>query len=401
MLMCMETGILFCTIQLAVINMKYSFDSIKEKRLLLYEYIRGSKAYGLQLPTSDEDRGAVFTMDVDDVLGISVNKVEQVSDERNDTTWYELGKFMDLLSVANPNALEALFVNPEHIVYMHPAFKCIYDNRQMFVTKDTFKAFTGYAISQIKKARGLNKMIVNPVNEKKDILDFCYTFKNQGTEPFKDFLNRRGLKAKYCGLVHLPNMEQMYGVYYDWGNHELHEPGLWNSFAHDPDEKLPLPIGYRGAMDENNETTQLRLSSVKKNASPICYISFNENGFKTHCRQYKEYKEWVAKRNPQRYLENKEKEFDRKNMMHCARLLAMGIEIAETGKVNVDRSNIDRDFLLNIRLGNTTYDKLMEYLETQKNKLDEIIDKSTLPDHVDLEKLNALMISARKNIYSV
>lgn len=46
----------------------------------------------------------------------------------------------------------------------------------------------------------------------------------------------------------------------------------------------------------------------------------------------------------------------------------MGLEIAKTGQVNVDRTNIDRDFILDIRLGNSTYDELINYLDSKRKK---------------------------------
>lgn len=44
------------------------------------------------------------------------------------------------------------------------------------MTKACFKPFMGYAKTQIIKARGLNKKIVNPVKERLEPLDFAYTF---------------------------------------------------------------------------------------------------------------------------------------------------------------------------------------------------------------------------------
>ena len=41
---------------------KYTFENIRENGLLLYEYVRGSNAYGLSLPTSDIDTGGVYLM---------------------------------------------------------------------------------------------------------------------------------------------------------------------------------------------------------------------------------------------------------------------------------------------------------------------------------------------------
>ena len=397
---------------------KYTFENIRENGLLLYEYVRGSNAYGLSLPTSDIDTGGVYLMPKKDYYSILNDYPEQISDSKNDTVWYEVGRYLELLYKSNPNMIESLYVPDRCVRYITPAFEELRKNRELFLSKELLTSLCGYAKSQIYKARGLNKKIVNPVDTRKDILDFCYTFKGQGTTPFKKWLEKRGLKAKYCGLVHLPNMEQMYGVYYDWGNHILNEYKtkyfiddvlLYYAMEYfdipDSEDALDLlfetvkPIGYRGAMDENNDTTQLRLSSVEKGIPPICIIQYNENGFKTHCRQYKEYQQWVRERNPQRYLENKDKEFDRKNMMHCVRLLTMGIEIAKTGKVNVDRTDIDRDFLLNIRLGNTTYDEIIQYAGAKQVELDEAMKTCTLPDKTDIEKVKELLIDIRSKYY--
>lgn len=425
---------------------KYTFENIREQNILLYEYVRGSQAYGLSLPTSDEDTGGVFIMDYSDVLGISDNKIDQVNDEKNDTVWYEIGKYIELLAKANPNMLESLFI-PDHCVkYVHPAFQIIKDNRNTFVTKETFKSFVGYATSQIQKARGLNKKIVNPIVERKQPLDFCYTFNGyQGTTPIANWLAERGLKQIYCGLNHLPNMNQMYGVFYDYAQHIRMEYKTPEAFLEYYNEQLNtsdkknmvityfenflqefvdaksfsdtqellntycsastiieaykalVPKGYHGIVKEAGTSNDVHLDSILKGDYPICHMSYNEDGYQSHCRMYKEYKEWEAKRNPQRYLENLEKDFDRKNMMHCVRLLTMGIEIATTGQVNVDRTDIDREFLLNIRLGNTTYEEIIAYADAKKNELQAAIEKCDfLPDKIDMNEVNNILINIRK-----
>lgn len=425
---------------------KYTFENIREQNILLYEYVRGSQAYGLSLPTSDEDTGGVFIMDYSDVLGISDNKIDQVNDAKNDTVWYEIGKYIELLAKANPNMLESLFI-PDHCVkYIHPAFQIIKDNRNTFVTKETFKSFVGYATSQIQKARGLNKKIVNPITERKTPIDFCYTFNDyQGTTPILNWLGERHMKQIYCGLNHLPNMNQMYGVFYDYAQHIRMEYKnvndfivAYNNYLDDPIldncKKYPVfnwfdnflydyvmdkhidsdeydnnavlteayyalkPKGYHGIVKEAGTSNDVHLDSILKGDYPICHMSYNEDGYQSHCRMYKEYKEWEEKRNPQRYLENLEKDFDRKNMMHCVRLLTMGIEIAKTGKVNVDRTNIDREFLLNIRLGNTTYEDIIAYADAKKTELQEAIEKCDfLPDKIDMDAVNNILINIRKN----
>ena len=64
---------------------------------------------------------------------------------------------------SNPTALESLFI-PKHCIIgeVHPMVQYIIDNRDMFLSKECFKTLLGYSYSQIYKARGLNKKIVNP-----------------------------------------------------------------------------------------------------------------------------------------------------------------------------------------------------------------------------------------------
>ena len=201
-----------------------SFESIKEQGLLLFSWIRGSHSYGLNIETSDVDTSAIYVLPNDRLYGLSENYQDMIQDEKGDNTWYEIGKFMNMLIKSNPTVLEALFVDEQFITYEHPLFNEIRKRRQEFVTKDCFNAFIGYAYEQIKKARGLNKKIVQePMKEHLHPLDFCYTFYKQGSTHIIPYLSKRGLKQKYCGLVNIPNMPNTYGVYYDFGNHILHE----------------------------------------------------------------------------------------------------------------------------------------------------------------------------------
>ena len=50
-------------------------------------------------------------------------------------------------------------------------------------------------------------------------MDFCFTFKGQGSQSMQEWLDERGLDQRNCGLVNVPNIPNIYGVYYDWGQH--------------------------------------------------------------------------------------------------------------------------------------------------------------------------------------
>ena len=96
---------------------KLTFDEIRERGLLLYEYKRGSHAYGLNTKDSDEDYGGIFMASADQLLGLGFDYQEQVQNETNDIVWYELNKFMRLLLSSNPTILESLFVPDDCVIY--------------------------------------------------------------------------------------------------------------------------------------------------------------------------------------------------------------------------------------------------------------------------------------------
>lgn len=420
---------------------KETFEEVKNSGRLIYQYVRGSHAYGLNVETSDVDTGGVYITTNDILLGLRSGYCEQIADKKNDNVWYEVGRFLELLMNSNPNMLEALFVPERCILYKHPVMDYILENRHRFLTKKAFNALVGYSIDQIHKARGLNKKIVKPIKERKTPIDFCYTFKNQGSEPVAQFLKRNGLKQIYCGLVHIDNMDQAYSVFYDWGQHihmewktaeefaefmmtdegdkfietidrfntdlayQLRPALTWGKEANRSynvakwiamyNEEIK-PSGYHGIQKEDGSSNDVHLDSVLKGEKPIFHLLYNKNGYASHCREYKDYKDWEENRNQARYESNLDKNYDAKNMMHCIRLIQMGIELAKTGELNVDREAMgDRDFLLKVRNHGFTYEFLIEYAEKKKLELDEAAKNTILPDELDKDFVNDLLIRIR------
>jgi hypothetical protein len=240
------------------------------------------------------------------------------------------------------------------------------------------------------------------------------------------------LEQRNCGLVNIPNMDGVYGVYYDFGQHfELNKIDIeyfidvenrndpfisymFNTFVKDDIHyttqmyslynKLRTPKGgHCGIISEVGDSNQIRFSSVKKDDIPICYMAYNQSGYGCHCREYKEYTEWKEKRNKARYENNleglsegKNKFYDSKNMMHCFRLLSMCIEVAEGKGILVDRTNIDRNFLMDVRNRKYTYDELMERLLDLKARMDKAIEDSKISESIDVEFVNNLLLECRK-----
>ena len=379
---------------------------------LAYKFVRGSTLYNTNIETSDVDYGGVFILPNERLIGLSDFYQDQISDEKHDTTYYEFNRWVELLMKANPNALESLFVPTDKVIgNIHPAVQLIIDNRDMFLTKECFKSLSGYAYAQIQKCRGLNKKCVQPVMEKKEVMDFCYTFKDQGSQPMKEFLEERGYLQKYCGLVSIPNMKDTYGVYYDFASHVKFE------FDNYKDRRVFLSLcndwfggeyyewvfdrfvnnefyGYSGIVHPEGKSNEVRLSSIPKGEMPICFMTYNQQGYESHCRKYKEYYEWVEKRNPARYESNLKSNYDVKNVAHCVRLLHMGRELAKGEGFNVVRT-WDREMILDIRNHKYEYEEIIEYVEKVFAEMKELAEKCDLPKTVDKQKVNELILQAR------
>ncbi|WP_240935710.1 nucleotidyltransferase domain-containing protein [Hymenobacter sp. HDW8] len=149
------------------------------------------------------------------------------------------------------------------------------------------------------------------------------------------------------------------------------------------------------------ETSQdVLLSAVPKGQEPVAYLSFNRNGYSSYCRVFREYHEWVKKRNAERYENTVQhgKNYDAKNMLHVFRLLQMAEEIALTGQLHVRRPN--RDFLLQIRRGEFEYETLVEQAEALVMRVEAAFAASNLPEAPDKQAAEHLLIRMRQDWYS-
>ncbi len=350
-----------------------TIQDLKDNGLIIYECISGSKAYGLDLPTSDTDIRGVFLLPQDKLYGLRY--IEQVADKTNDTVYYELGRFIALLRKNNPNILELLATPKDKILHKHPLIERI--KPELFLSKRCKDTFGGYAFTQVRKARGLNKKIVNPVDKaRKTILEFCYVLHKQGSIPLLKWLELNDFRQENIGLVNVPHAKGIFGIYYD----------------------AEGTLGYKGIMRKTT-ANEVLLSSIPKREEVIGHLYFNQDGYTKYCKDYREYWDWVEKRNESRYQNNVEhgKNYDSKNMMHTFRLLDMAVEILEQGKVIVHRPN--REALLAIRRGEWEYDDLIAKAEEKMQAVESAYENSALPERPDAEAIERLLVELRHAFY--
>ncbi|NQX90960.1 MAG: nucleotidyltransferase domain-containing protein [Flavobacteriales bacterium] len=346
-------------------------EFIRKNNLILLECVSGSTAYGLATPQSDTDIKGVFVQPKETYYGLGY--VPQISDEKNDVVFYELKRFIELLSVNNPNILELLNTPEEHIIFKSPLLHLI--NPKSVLSKKCKDTFGGFALSQIKKAQGLKKKIVNPLDrEKKDLLAFCYVLEGDKSVALIDFLDARGWKQEECGLSKIPLMKGMYHLY-----HNIHQQ-------------------YSGVIS-SAKANEVSLSSIPKDVQADTVLYLNKDGYSSYCKEYREYWAWVENRNEERFLNNQKhnRNYDSKNMMHVFRLLEMALEIAKEGKINVARPN--REFLLSIKSGDFTYDELLSKANGLFEEMEQSFEVSDLPQEPDVKLLDRLAFEIREGFY--
>ena len=384
-------------------------EFLVENGLILFETIVGSQAYGTQTPTSDIDQKFVYILPEDCILGTGY--VEQINVNKDYVGW-EIRRFLELMGSNNPTVLELLNSPEDCIVSKHPLFDLIIAHKDEFITKICKDSFGGYARQQISKAKGLNKK-QNWEKDKvtrKDVLDFCYVIEGPKSIPWKVYNEYKGYDEKFCGVVNVPNARDLYAVYYDkqaylcFGSDISEDEKELLKFKL-KESNLPLGFGYKGLVKTGEganvaESNQLRLSSIPKGEMPICNIIYNKDGYSSHCKDYKEYQDWLENRNETRYVETKEhgQRIDGKNMMHCIRLIRMAQEIGAGKGINVRRP--DAEELLSIRRGEVDLDNLIQMADQAIEEMDSIFDNSDLPKKVDSGLVNSLLIKIRKEFYN-
>lgn len=374
---------------------QYFIDFIQQKcpkaePLLIV--IRGSQAYGTNLPTSDTDYAGVYIQSIDDIMGLNTYK-EQINDDKNDTVFYEVKRFLDLLSSNNPTVLELLNTPEDCIIYKHPLFDLILSNRDKFITKICAKSFGGYAIQQIKKAKGQDKKQnwEKERIERKTPLDFCYLHLGYKSIPLTDWLKEYDKDQSKCGLSKIPHSRDLYALYYNFS--EDYTEKFFN-------EKEIDEIKFKGvAFEDSND---IRLSSIPLGVDTewfVGHLTYNKDEYSKHCKEYNSYQEWLKNRNEQRWVdvESHGQKIDGKNMMHCRRLLQMSREIGEGKGIVVRRPN--REELISIRKGEIDLQSLIDLAEKDISEIDELFQNSNLPDSVDLKFVNSLLVVLRTEFY--
>lgn len=342
---------------------------------MLLECISGSRAYNLQLPTSDTDIKGVFILPQQELYGMTYTP--QVANQSNDEVYFEIKRFLELLEKNNPNILELLSTGADNQLYRHPLMELI--KPADFLSRLCLDTFAGFANTQLKRARGLNKKINQSYPaERKSVFEFCYVIVGSQSVLLRNWLHEKQLQPEHCGLSRIDHFRDIYALYHTG--------------------QFDTPVIFKGIFS-GSDANDVQLSAVPKGPAPLAIMQFNKDGYTVYCKEFAAYHEWETLRNEARYAHNKAlgADYDSKHMMHTFRLLNMAAEIAQYKEVRVYRH--DRDFLLRIRNGEFSYDTLVEMATEKLHHMQQLYAVSDLPEHPDPALAETLLVRIREAYY--
>lgn len=341
---------------------------------VIYRCVAGSRAYGTARPESDEDIRGIFILPRSAYLSLEP-ALEQVSDERNDIVYYTLARFLQLASVANPNIVELLFMPEDCVLHRTRWMDRLLEERELFITRQAFPSHTGYALAQIKRAKGRNKWVNNPQPEGlPGREEFCWVIPRErgaGAEqnmPYRPIpLRETGIDLAEChcaGLEHCPGTYRLY--HYGSEARGVFRKGVVSC------ESIPI----------EDEWTRF-----------VGLLIYDRSLHEKAKRDHQNYWEWRRNRNEARWQSQEQgaMDYDAKNMMHTIRLLLSGEHLLRHGAPLVRFEGEKLQLLRGILDGEHEYDELLELAERKVVELEGICDRSSLPENADRARITELL----------
>lgn len=358
----------------------------------IFETIVGSRAYGINADDSDYDKSGVMIPGLEYFFGTM--KVEQFQGYETDKTIYEIRKIIRLISDNNPNCLDLLFSPDKCIIKITPYWERIIENSHLFLSKKCRFTFSGYAISQLNRIKTHRGYLMGnvPVKypERRD-----YGLKETSifeTAQLKSLINieslfeyvseeNRDIFIRQLDTVYADNIMPIFKKYIKEDRKEVFIPYIQNTLRSQLNTFTILgKCGY--IKDEYLDQAEKELAYQNK------------------LREWKNYEDWKKTRNKKRAELEKKYGHDTKHSCHLVRLLRMGAEILENGKVYVDRSNIDAEELKDIRNGLWSYEKIEEYANSMDQKLNKLYETSTLQKNPQINKIEDLCLEIVSSYHS-
>lgn len=318
----------------------------------------GSHAYGTNIEGSDEDFKGVCVKPKAAYFGFTqrFEQHEHMGSKSDgiDEVIYSLDKFAALAADCNPNIIEVLHVANRDVILIDEFGEELRSHKNDFISKKAKFTFSGYANAQLKRIKTHRAWLLDPPKAAPERRDF--------------------------GLLEAGQVSKSELGAFDSLMSQLGQDGI----LADPD-KTPLEQAVSINLEARDKM------GVEFPASVITLFT-REKAYQAAKTHFEQYLNWKKTRNPKRAAIEAKFGYDTKHGMHLIRLQTMGVEILEDHTVNVDRTYIDRGYLMKVRNGEVSYEALIEKAELLEKRSDELYQTSTLRREADRVALDQLIV---------
>lgn len=257
---------------------------------------------------------------------------EQFEDRVTDTVIYGLRKYVNLCAGCNPNVIEMLGTREDDIILINEVGRLIRDNRKLFLTKRAYVTFSGYATMQLRRLQNALAHDSYPEAEKE-----------------KHILRSiQSMQAK--------TLEE----------YALHEGDIEFYIPEDDEQVIHVNVDIKGVPLRRFIAMNSDLNNMLRN-----YAKLNHrNNKKDEMHLYK-------------------------HAMHLIRLYITGIDILRNGEINTYREK-ELPLLRGIRQQDISLDEVFDMAEKYGKEMTEAYKESELPENVDMEAIDELVVSIYK-----
>lgn len=320
---------------------------------VLYKIKSGSHLYGLNTPTSDVDYVGVYVEDnfedfinpfnTKDEIDMSIkSKKDNGKNDENavDEKYFHLKKFIKLCAENNPNILEMLFCPEDCIEYVDPDFKKhILDHPEMFINAKLIDRFIGYAKSQEQKSYTKSENYLLLEKFKKWL------------EEIGDFRSRKDT-IEYTLTAYKYDFQDGFIGGYTITNYILELGGMKFQFGITIKEAI-------ARIDDRFARASHRVDSIFVN------------------------------------------KYEPKFMSHTIRLLEEGYQLLTTGKISFPFTGKALEDIMNIKLGKTPVEVVVEIVNEYKNRLSMLEKIHILPETADYSAIKDRYHTLIFNVYEM
>lgn len=331
--------------------------------------LHGSHAYGLATPESDIDLRGIAISPKKYMLGCSYNFDQWVADDPYDIQVFNIKKFFSLTKDGNPNTLELLFTDPSDHLFVSDVGKKLLEHRDKFLSRNIKERYIGYSKAQAHRLKNHKRWIdggeIQPPPSREEFgLSKKLTIPHDQLLTVQAVINKK-LDEWNCDFEPFSEPQTIY---------------LQNKVS-----------SILAEMDIlKDDKWMLAARSLGMNENFILLLN-KEKQYQGLVSDYENYLDWKKKRNPKRAALEAKIGYDAKHATQLIRLLLLGKEALETGRLKVKRVE-DREKLMEVKECKWPYEKVIEMADQLEDEVEQAYFKSPLPIRPNIEELNNLCI---------